>query len=90
MDDVINMFEDLEEDKEEMLDLNDWTWETFRDAFKQFVEMFGNEDMAWRIIYETWQIRAGEKIPDYTKDGNTIIDCKHIDIAKQLYETDES
>jgi hypothetical protein len=69
-DNIINLFKDNEDD---MLDVDDWKWTDFRDAWKGIVETHKDEDAAWRAIYKIWQVRANEVAVEVDDDGNISI-----------------
>ena len=44
---------------DELIDLQDWDWEAFKDVFDAIAIAEG-EEYAWKMIHTLWKMRAGE------------------------------
>lgn len=44
---------------DQMKDITTWDWQDFKIVWEQFAKVQG-EDAAWQMIYQLWQVRAGE------------------------------
>jgi len=45
--------------KEDMLPVGEWAWDDFRNTWEVTAEAT-DKDTAWKLIFDIWQIRAGE------------------------------